>query len=194
MVNLDELIPEGTELLVQNDPLPVYSYIDKTIDECADDVRRIAPLHYCSKISELPVIDNCIVVPGGYIRFGWVKCSDWEKPALKLVNPNREPDLYAIITNPVLTKGKAKPYAAINRKVIEIEGQDTDSDVIELYNTDEATALLNYVETEIVESVDERLLSAICWLCAAKVLMISGRKEAETANMQYTNEMNLLTA
>jgi hypothetical protein len=194
MVNLDELVPEGTELLVQNDPLPVYSYIDKTIDECADDVRRIAPLHYCSKISELPVISNCIVVPGGYIRFGWVKCSDWEKTALRLVDPNREPELYSIITNPTITKGKAKPYVAINRKVIEIDGQDTDANVIELYNTDETTASLSYVETENVESVDERLLNAICWLCATKVLIITGRKEAETANTQYTNEMNLLTA
>lgn len=193
MVRIDELVPEGTELLIQNDPLPVFSYIDKVIDECSDDVRKIAPLHYCSKISEEDVIDNCIVVPTGYIRFGWINCLDWENPVLSLIDPIREPDLYRIIKNPILTKGKSKPYGAITRKVIEIQGEDTDSQVIELYNTDEDKADLCYVETSAVESVDERLLKAIYWLCATKVLIISGRKEAEVANTQYTNEINLLT-
>jgi len=194
MLNLDEMVPEGLDDIIQQEPLPIYDQVDQLLDDCTNDILKTVPLQYCSTIENVSLVynKNYFVVPTGYLRFGSAMCSDWESSVTRLVRPEYEPDLYKIIKNPIITKGIANPYAAITTKVVEEDGVDTTKEVIELYNTEETSTTLTYVKSCLAEDLDNRLVPALSWLCATKILLITGRKEAEVANSTYNEQIKLL--
>jgi hypothetical protein len=130
--------------------------------------------------------------PLDYLRLGQLWCTSWATPVATVIIPHQDSFKYSIAKNEYSTT-KSRPKAALSTR----KGQK----VIELYPyvkndsgeyVDDVT--LEYVAKRKPENggVDERLIGAITWLCASKVLQAAGRKEAEAAMQSYVTELKLM--
>ena len=56
MLNLDEMVPEGLDNIIQQEPLPIYDQVDQLLEDCANDILKTVPLQYCSAIQNVSLV------------------------------------------------------------------------------------------------------------------------------------------
>jgi hypothetical protein len=175
-VRLEELTPfsEGLVVLSPSDEVkPVTSYIDSLLNESADEIKMLLPLHMLTPVTlNAPVTVNdgvgTIELPADFLRIHSIKAPAWERDVTQAISP--ENPMYALQRNR-FTRGKsAKPVVAINRT--------STKKVLELYSvssTDMEKKL--YIPQTPAEALSDKLIPYLVLMCAIKVSNVLERAD-----------------
>ena len=187
---LDELIPEGEGVVYSlssdtniSDPLDLL--INAHIDESTKDIINTAPLSVLvptastvtSGTSFTDVNTGYISLPSNFQRLSLLKMADWKRSITIPITP--ENTLYKRQSSKYTRGGTAKPVAVLTWKNI----SGTLTRVIEYYSVLESHVidyLLYIPETtgEDFVTVNPNLLDSLAWMCAGKIMQITGQKGA----------------
>lgn len=190
---IDELMPEGEGIQFDVDGITNTTdtldlLINAFLDESARNVHQIAPLHVINgkiaNVSPVPSLDGSgyVVVPNDYLRFISFKMTLWQREVSSedLITP--QSNRYKLQGNNHTRGGKAKPVCVFNTRIINAEPFK----VIEYYSVspDDTHTLEKfiYVASVSAEDIQANLVETMLWICAKKVLQVSGRiAESEKA-------------
>lgn len=193
---MDEFTPEGVNI-------PLDEYVGPLLDESAREVLEKAPLHLLSPTaipltSESPPASlvryaddkSYIPVPSDFVRLYEIKYPLWKKSvreAISAQNPN-----YKIQENEFLKGGYGRPSVALVQTSI---GGTLDyylecSKVVDP-GAGTLTPIALYVKNDQPEDIADLLSDAMTWLCAAKVLAVSGYGDrAKMAMEQFSSAVS----
>ena len=201
---LDELIPEGegitfnlaTEPNISN---PLDLLINAHLDECTKDVILSAPLTVLFPTgmpsgSGTPFDDSktgYVVLPDNFLRLSSFKMADWKKDlseAISTQNPKYKKQQFKFLRGSV-----SFPVAVFNWKLI----SQTNKRIIEYYSISSSHVVekLFYIPETTAENfvtVNPNLLDSLAWMCAGKIMQITGmvnesKMAQERVNQSYLN-------
>lgn len=188
-VKVDELTPfEGLAIPIDGDnDKPVDLFIDRLLDEAAREVLKRASLSLVTTGSvrneavDLGDGSGYVVVPEDFLRLVRFKMAGWKRSvsvAVEFTDP-----VYRMQFDEFDRGGVAKPVCAVGRK----DGRK----VLEYFSVkgEPRVEIFEYVPALRAEEVGADLTDALTWMCAGKVLQITGSPLAETA---YKTAMDLL--
>lgn len=168
-VRLEELTPFDEGLVVlsgSSDVKPVTSYIDGLLNEAADEIKMLLPLHLLipdTLSGSASIVDGVgyLELPADFLRLYAIKAKTWEREVNRPIST--ENPAYALQRNKY-TRGKnAKPVVAIAHK----EGKKT----LELYSLENGTLEKKYyVKRTVAEATPDGLVPYLVLMCAIKVL------------------------
>lgn len=174
---------------------PIHTYIDRTLDETADEVLLTVPLERIFSSQTVKDLGSVTIgsdlvgtlsVPDDYLRLYEFKMTSWSKKVTMPITPLGNPVAYQDQQNPFLRGKQIYPVLALNNRTFEVYSAASSSDTVE-------TA--KYVAHTAAENVQADLQQFIVVLCAAKVLEIFNRaQDAQVFRTEYasmiTNRLN----
>ncbi len=201
---LDEITPEGegltftlsTEPNVTN---PLDLLISALLDEAAKNTLMMSPFHVLEPtISEetdgvADIIDELgetgyVEMPENFLRLISFKMNDWDRPVnIPVLNTSTE---YMMQKSKYVRGGVSKPVVSINWK---IDAGETASriKVLEYYSvpvdSDHAIEHFLYIPETIAENVQSNLRDVMTWICAAKILQITGQFDLSQKAMEQVS-------
>lgn len=175
-VRLEELTPFNEGLVVlsgSSDVKPVNSYIDSLLNESADEIKMLLPLHMLTPdtLSGTVTIDDGVgylELPDDYLRLYAIKASAWDREVNRPIS-TENPD-YALQRNKY-TRGKnVKPVVAIVHK--------TGKKTLELYSVSSSELEKKYyIKRAAAETLPDGLVPYLVLMCAIKVLGVLERPD-----------------
>lgn len=193
---LDELLPEGEGITFSLSTAPNVSdptnmLINANLDESVKNVILSAPLPVLfptamAPQSGTPFTDaktGYVILPANFLRLSSFKMADWQREVnIAISSQSKE---YQRQSNKYHRGGICKPIAALNWKN-EADGLKR---IIEYYSIDTSHLVdkLFYIPEQSAEdfvTVNPDLLPSLAWMCAAKILQITGQKIAAEMAME----------
>lgn len=194
---LDELIPEGEGVVFALSAAPNFSdpldlLINAHLDESTKDVILSAPLtvlfpNSATGLSGVAFEDTktgYVVLPTDFLRLSSFKMSGWKRDVSIPITP--QDPLYKKQSIPFRRGGVSRPVAVLSWK--DLSG--TLKRILEYYsvNGSHAVEKLLYIPETLAEdfvAVNPNLLDSLAWMCAGKIMQITGMlKEFELAMAQ----------
>lgn len=199
---LDEITFDGTEGLSislsasPNVSNPLDLLINAHLDESTKDVILSAPLSvlYPSSINGNgnPFYSGAktgyIELPDNFLRLSSFKMVDWKRDVTMAITPN-DP-LYKKQAYSFLRGGVNKPVAVLNWKNVAVEGEaDATKKVLEYYSIDSTHTIdkLFIIQEQAAETFivnNPNLMDSLAWMCASKILQITGMGDLSKAAME----------
>ena len=199
---LDEVIPEGEGLIFTlstepNVTNPLDLLISALLDEAAKNTLMMAPFHIlepsiAEETSGTPDIEDelgetgYVELPDNFLRLISFKMEEWERPVnIPILNTTPE---YFMQKNKYVRGGVSKPVVSINWKVIANELTLERIKTLEYYSvpvdSDHAIEHFLYIPETIAEEVQSNLRDVMTWICAAKILQITGQLDLAQKSME----------
>jgi len=188
-VEMDELTPFDGGLIVSagNEmSKPIDAYIEEILDDCAEDLILMAPIHLLSLKSFSGTISVAggvasITIPSDFLALGYIKFPEWERQVNTTI---KETDpLYLRQMNQYTRAGISKPVVAIR------------SGKLECYSitSEDGTGIdFKYKAKVVAEQLPDRLMMALVYLTAAKMFKIFERGDLIAPTMElFQNEINI---
>lgn len=168
-VRLEELTPfsEGMVVLTPGDDVkPVTSYIDSLLNESADEVKMLLPLHMLPPVAINAAVTinsegvGILELPSDFLRLHSIKSPQWERDVTHAISTDHP--LYALQRNK-FTRGKtAKPVVVINHTGAKR--------ILELYSVSSTTLDKKlYIKRTAAEELPDGLTPYLVLMCAIKV-------------------------
>lgn len=197
---LDELVPEGEGISfalssAPNISNPLDLLINAHLDEATKDVILSAPLSVLFPTAQAgsgtPFTDTktgYIVLESNFLRLSSFKMLDWKrevKVPITSLDPAYKKQAYSFLRG-----GINKPVAVLNWK--SIGSPASIQRILEYYSVDTSHVIdkLFYIPEQYAEdflTVNPNLLDSLAWMCAGKIMQITGMvKEAEMAQQRVS--------
>lgn len=183
---IDEVSPLTGNVLVDvgfGDGKTIDSVIDSLLDESAQELYMIAPIHYLnvSTITNVAIPnqnDNKIGIvklPLDYLRIVEFRMQEWERSVFETVLPGS-----------ILEKRQSNEFLRGNISLpVVVMKNNSDGNYYEYYsvNTDHTIKINTYIKKEPAENAKETLQASIVLLTASKYFLMNGMIEnAKLAN------------
>lgn len=208
-IKLDELIPEGEGITyalstAPNTSNPIDMFIHSHLPESIKDVSLTAPINALYPVGitgdgtpfDTDLTYGFIDLPINFLRLQSFKMADWKRSISEKELMPIDGKAYKNQSSDYTRSGAIKPKAAINWKA-----GTTMNKVLEYYSILESHTVdkLYYIPSVVsAEYTNEdfilnnpSLLDSLAWMCAGKVMQITGQMDAfklamEQVNLSYT--------
>jgi len=204
-IKLDELIPEGEGIayalsVAPNTTNPIDLFIHSHLPESIKDISLTAPKNAVSPVditgSGTPMATGAkygyIALPVNFLRLHSLKMADWKREVSEPVD--LESKAYKRQSSTYTRSGLNKPTIALNWKPVTVELVTTMTRVVEYYsvNTSHVIEKLFYIPSVATTDYEmddfiinnPHLLDSLAWMCAGKIMQITGQMDASKLAME----------
>ena len=212
-IKLDELTPEGEGIsyslsTAPNTTNPLDLFINSHLPESVKDVSLSAPLNAIYPVgitgSGTPAATGAnfgyIALPVNFLRLHSLRMADWKRESGEPVELTSR--AYKKQASIYTRSGVNKPTIALNWKPVTVGEVTTMSRVVEYFSVADShvieklfyipsAATADYLVDDFVIN-NPNLLDSLAWMCAGKIMQITGQNEAfkfsmEQVKLSYTN-------
>ena len=185
---IDELIPEGegVQFSLHSPPNvsnPYDLFISAVLDEATKNTIMMAPVHLLEPTIYIPTAiktleddwgeTGYIELPENFLRFILFKMAEWERPASEVIS----------ISSPLYLKQKNKfSRGFISKPVVAFSWFGTEESkkrILEYFSvpvgSEHAVEMFQYMPETKAEDLQSNLIDVLTWVCASKVLQITGQ-------------------
>ncbi len=176
LIKLNEVNPQLNEDIIKSDNInikPIEIAINDILEESTYEVCQISPL-YLLTVKKYTDTDNVtinndgiakIILPSNYFRFGYIKFPCWERPVFDILSDSH-PE-YKLQQNKYLRAGYIKPFVFIRKDInYFLECYTVYNDLTNKNGVD-----LWFVETPVVENINDKLVPLLVNIAAKKTLI-----------------------
>lgn len=197
-MNRDEIIVRVMQCIDEVYPVHSGNYgldypIDRFLDDAAIEVLRLSPLEMIDNrfdfsLSEIESFGDGtgrVLLPKGFLRLAGFKMDGWKRAVFEYITPLDKK--YHRQHNNITRGGVSKPVVVVDSGYLYYYSVATNA----AHKILRADAVLEQIADE---SYPKRLVDALCWLTAYKILLVVNEPQAATnAKMQFQEVMGLLT-